>query len=405
MRILRAIFICLFVLSQILCISTSYANNIDEFTNLWEIYGGEVSDPQKKQPASKIIRKSDKMTGSNDTSGPTIDIPESINTEDAIVNLSGQIKDTSAIIELSINKTIIPLKNDGRFTIKRGVPVGENIYNIIAIDEWGNFTEKKIKIIRDALKTDSASNLGTKLFNDINFGNYYGLIIGNNKYEHIPHLETAVKDAETVADVLINFYSFEVKLLENGTRKQIIEALDGFRKKLKANDNLLIYYAGHGWYDDRAERGYWLPVNARANSRANWISNADITDTLKAIFAKHIIVVADSCYSGTLTRSIKMMNQDHDVDYIQKMAQKSARVVLTSGGNEPVVDGGGQGHSIFAKAFIDALQENTGIMEGINLYSKIRQPVVSNSQQTPHYATIHMSGDQGGDFLFIRKNR
>mgnify|MGYP001364266625 FL=1 len=73
-------------------------------------------------------------------------------------------------------------------------------------------------------------------------------------------------------------------------------------KKLKENDNLLIYYAGHGELDKSENRGYWLPVNASTKSRAEWISNQRIVDRVKATKAKHVLLMVDSCFSGSLMR-------------------------------------------------------------------------------------------------------
>ena len=78
---------------------------------------------------------------------------------------------------------------------------------------------------------------------------------------------------------------------------------------LTPRDNLLIYYAGHGWLDIDADQGYWLPVNATRESQIEWISNNAITSEIRAIQAKHIIVVADSCYSGKLSRGLHITNR------------------------------------------------------------------------------------------------
>ena len=89
----------------------------------------------------------------------------------------------------------------------------------------------------------------------------------------------------------------------NATRYDILAALNELREKLTDKDNLLIYYAGHGELDERNQRGHWLPVDAEPNSTANWISNVAITDVLNSMTVQQLLVVADSCYSGTMTRS------------------------------------------------------------------------------------------------------
>jgi uncharacterized caspase-like protein len=236
---------------------------------------------------------------------------------------------------------------------------------------------------------------------DVGFGNYYALIIGNNQYRNMPVLQTASNDASTVAALLEKDYGFTVTIISDASRYDILAAMDDLRSKLTHQDNLLIYYAGHGFYDQKTNRGYWLPVDAHTDTRANWISNIDLTDTLKALDANHVMIVADSCYSGTLTRGVNVTLRNPG--YFQQIAARRSRTVLTSGGVEPVADSGGGRHSVFAKAFIDALEQNTGTMDGTELFTKIRRPVILNADQTPEYSDIRKAGHEGGDFLFIRK--
>ncbi len=241
----------------------------------------------------------------------------------------------------------------------------------------------------------------------LNFGRYYALVIGNNAYTDLSPLKTAVNDATAVAELLQTMYGFTVTLLTNTTRDEIITALDQLRATLTEQDNLLIYYAGHGMLDTSEERGYWLPVNAKQGSRIQWISNTTITDALKAMAAKHILVVADSCYSGTLVRGIDVVGPPSGGErdtYLVRIAQKRSRTVLTSGGLEPVSDsGGGKEHSVFAKAFLTALQENRDVLDGQQLFNLVRRPVVLNASQTPEYTDIRYAGHEGGDFLFVRQ--
>ena len=138
---------------------------------------------------------------------------------------------------------------------------------------------------------------------NLDFGRYQALVIGNDNYANgLPALKTAAGDAQAVAQMLQNAYGFRVTVLLNATRDQIIGALAKYRQTLTSDDNLLIYYAGHGSYDQATDQGYWLPVDATPDDPSHWVSNTDITNMLKAIQARHVMVVADSCYSGTLTR-------------------------------------------------------------------------------------------------------
>ena len=137
--------------------------------------------------------------------------------------------------------------------------------------------------------------------------------------------------------------------------------------------------------DEEEDEGYWLPIDATEQNIINWVSNSSITNSLRAIQAKHILVVADSCYSGKLSRGIHAIKRTPG--YLSRISKKKARSVLSSGGLEPVADTGYKGnHSVFASALIDALEENTGVIDGTELFSKIRRPVILNSDQTPEYS-------------------
>ena len=132
------------------------------------------------------------------------------------------------------------------------------------------------------------------------------------------------------------------------------------------------------------------------------MSNATITDSLKALEPAHVMLIVDSCFSGTLTRGV--IGELPSPQYYKRMVEKRVRVALTSGGLEPVIDGGGGGHSIFARALIDTLKENEGIIEGTELFQRVRRPVMINAQQTPEYGDVRFAGHEGGDFIFVRRS-
>jgi len=234
------------------------------------------------------------------------------------------------------------------------------------------------------------------------FGRYHALIVGNNDYRHMPKLRTAVNDARGIAEVLKGKYSFQVELLLNADRDAMVQAINRYRG-LGDRDNLVIYYAGHGVLDEASDRGFWLPVDAEKDNEARWIDVATISGNLRAMNARHILVIADSCYSGTLTRAAPaVLGQNGDrAAWIARMRERRARMALVSGGLEPVIDGGGGGHSVFARAVINTLRENDAVLQGSELFNQLRGRVVANADQTPAYTDIRFAGHEGGDFLFV----
>ena len=235
---------------------------------------------------------------------------------------------------------------------------------------------------------------------------YYALIIGNNNYQHLEKLDAAENDARVLANILKKKYGFEVELLLNGDYDNTVNSIFKMTKKLKKDDNLLIYYAGHGQLDRAENRGYWLPIDASYELRSRWISNSTIVDRVKATKAKHVLLMVDSCFSGLLMRSGEAAPsvETMDAKYIERLKNKKTRLVITSGGNEPVVDSDGGQHSLFALKLIDTLKNNNTVINSQILFENIRRYVVSNADQTPERAMVHKTGHDGGDFLFFAKN-
>ena len=260
---------------------------------------------------------------------------------------------------------------------------------------------------------DGSSAVGLPRPKDIGtFGNYYALVIGNDQYRQLPRLTTAVNDARDIDRTLKARYGFKVTLLLDANRYQILSALNGLRERLTDKDNLFIYYAGHGEVDRKNQRGHWLPIDAEPNSSATWISNIAVTDILNAMNVQQLLVVADSCYAGTLTRSSvgrldASLSETERLKVIQLMARKRSRMVMTSGGLEPVLDSVGGSHSVFAQPFIELLQSNVGVLSGQEMFRQLQLRVAGTAQRVdaqpvPEYAPIQFAGHEAGDFFFVR---
>lgn len=246
---------------------------------------------------------------------------------------------------------------------------------------------------------------------DVRFGKFYAIIIGNNDYVGYDDLQTPINDAKSLDVVLRERYGFTTKLLVNANRHQIMTALNEIHRRLTADDNLLIYYAGHGEIDQGSQQAYWLPVDAEKGNPANWISSQSITEFLSIMPARHIMVVADSCYAGALAGSAvaklpEGMDQSKREKWLKVMASRKARTVLTSGGVGPVLDQGGSGHSVFANAFLSVLRSNQRVLEDYDVFRAVAGPVKASAskagfQQAPQYAPLQHAGHEGSPFFFV----
>ncbi|MBE9538523.1 MAG: caspase family protein [Proteobacteria bacterium] len=327
----------------------------------------------------------------------------------------GKISTQAGLLSLSVNGQATEITDNNLFRYSVPLVDDPTPVQVIAVDNDGRRAMISFSFVEQSKGSNGAppsrptsEQSGIDL--DIPMGNYHALIIGNNEYQNFSTLKTAVNDARETEKVLRQKYNFTTTLLLNADRYTILSALNDLREKLDKNDNLLIYYAGHGKLDDENKFGYWLPVDADQDNNINWISNEAITNILNVIEAKHVLVVADSCYAGTLTQTpiarVQMdIPDDVRAEWMKVMAQTRARLTFTSGGVEPVLDGGGGKHSVFAKAFIGALRNNDQVLEGFSLYSRVlelmpAQASTPGQSQAPQYAPIHLAGHESGEFFF-----
>lgn len=333
----------------------------------------------------------------------------------------GRVVSPAGLLSLSVNGQQQEIDPEGFFVSSIPLTEAEVMVRVVAVDTQGKRESVDFKLMPETT-TDApietptipkeASEPATQR---ISFGNYFALLIGNNDYQKFRDLETAVNDAQTVSALLRDRYGFDVATLINATRYELLTALNQLRSKLTDKDNFLLYYAGHGAYDKVNLRGHWLPVDAEPDNTANWISTMAITDILNQVSAKHILVVADSCYSGAFTRAVATeldpgMSEQARQRWLRVMAKTRSRTVLTSGGLEPVLDIGGGKHSVFARSLIDVLKGNKGILEGTKLFREIKQRVSaathnSDLEQIPEYGPLKSSHHEFSDFLLIHRSR
>jgi TPR repeat protein len=240
--------------------------------------------------------------------------------------------------------------------------------------------------------------------------NYHALVIGNSSYRLMPGLQTPISDAREVADVLKSRYGFNVKLLTDVTRDQIMAAMNEYARTLTDSDRLLIYYAGHGGTKIfPPERAFWLGVDADPELPSSWLSAQTVADAIWQIHARHILLVADSCFSSVITHpnSTTLVRTDDEHGTAIRW-NKAARMVLTSGQNEPVVDrtSATSSHSLFAETFITVLRQNNILLTGEMLAHELSSRMYvyaarTGLKQTPTYSNLQDPQHKFGDFFFV----
>jgi hypothetical protein len=233
-------------------------------------------------------------------------------------------------------------------------------------------------------------------------GKFYALIIGISHYSDpsINELDNPIKDAETFFNTITSRYTFEksnVTFLKDATMAQMVEALDSYAKKVQPIDNFLIFYAGHGVWDAAAEIGFWLPSDAKKESKLAWFRNSTLRDYLREIHSKHTLLITDACFGGSIFKS-RAAFQDATTA-VNKLYELPSRKAMTSGTMTEVPD-----QSAFLKYMIDRLKKNSDkYLSSEQLFSSFRIAVINNSNVIPQFGEIKDVGDEGGDFIFILK--
>jgi uncharacterized caspase-like protein len=243
-------------------------------------------------------------------------------------------------------------------------------------------------------------------------GRYVAFIIGINSYSGYWHpLNNALNDAKGMAELLKSEYKFDtvITLLDKeATRKNIIQKFEWLANNLKNDDNLLIFYSGHGQLNKILNKGYWVPVDANSNSVADYISNSDVKIFLGGIPSKHTMLIADACFAGDIFRGSQTEQVQFDPNnmekYYKEVYRKQSRLALTSGGLEEVMDAGKEGHSIFTYYLMKALKENNKkYIDASQLFNEFSISVTNNSEQTPQLQAVKDTNHEGGQFVFIRR--
>jgi len=253
-----------------------------------------------------------------------------------------------------------------------------------------------------SIKPDVRESAGTLHEEVLAKSVFYGLIIGVNNYSDpaIPSLDNPISDAQQLYDILTSEYSFEkdnIQFLKDPKRSDIIYSLDYLSRKVTPEDNLLIFYAGHGWWDDAANIGYWLPSDARKISKAEWFRNSTLVDYLREVNTRHTLLITDACFGGSIFKTRKAF--DDDTRAMEILYEYPSRKAMTSGSLSEVPD-----ESPFTKYLLERLKKNKNkYLSSEQLFSSLRLAVINNSDGIPQFGEIRNVGDQGGDFIFIKK--
>lgn len=250
--------------------------------------------------------------------------------------------------------------------------------------------------------------LGLPLFFTASIAQNRALFFAVNDYSKntdFANLKNPIGDAEAIAKELEEMYGFEVFVYRNPSIDKIYSALEFWQKQpFQENEQLFIFFSGHGAFWDFANKGYFIPFGHQTGYK-NYIELTTLGNIVTKIQSEHILLAIDACYSGTIDQKIafkggsfrrsKFNDEREHHTILSQQLKNNSRLLITSGGKERTLDG--DDHSPFSGAILSGLRKAYTSGGGLLLFSDIVAQLEKISP-LPHTGTL--IGHQGGGFVF-----
>lgn len=277
---------------------------------------------------------------------------------------------------------------------------GDNILEITALNEKGGKVSSQRSVL---VGKDNAAMLSANRKD-------YALIFATDKYDHWDDLVNPINDAKTIASILNDKYDFQIEIVENASLEEILSKLTDYNtKKFNLQDQLFIFFAGHGSFDEVLGEGYVVASNSLENDRGRttYLPHTVLRQRVENIKSEHIFLAMDVCFGGTIdprlagSRGADEYSDASDIEYLVRKLSKRTRKFLTSGSKEYVPDGTAGKHSPFAAKFIQALLAVGDGNDRILTLTEL-QTYFLKLHTEPRFGSFG-SDDKASDFVFVTK--
>jgi tetratricopeptide (TPR) repeat protein len=367
-----------------------------------------LADPDY-EPAIAALTKLESSiatTTSTDKTPPSIAVTEpsvkrglQVTTSGNDVMVRGIAEDPSGLKSVSINGQSVYAQASGNFWGNIVLKDGLNKITIKATDGAGNIAEQTFEITKNNTPAPETEIVAVTAKE----GKNYCLLIAAQNYSDvtIPSLENPIQDAVRLKLVLKKNYNFtdeNIITLFNPNANDIKRQLLELTNVIQPEDNLLIFYAGHGIWVEKEKKGYWLMTDAKRNDPNTWVSNKDVLNLIAKLPSRHTLLITDACFSGGVFKTRSITKDAPSA--IQMMDAKVSRVAITSGNDTEVPD-----QSVFMKYLVKALSENKEqYLPAQKMFiTHIMEAVMTEGKTEPRYGTLELAGHVGGDYIFSKK--
>ncbi len=386
----------------ILCAIGAHAQNVSSRTDEFEV---DLSDPKKL--VNSTLPTITWLTPAAETQyvqEAKVKIKFEVTSASPLKNAIISIKETVSASTRG-SSAVQPLENERlHMTVERNLNLmdGENIVEVMAENMEGIKVYSSRKIIIGGATIADASKLKRT---------DYALIFATDQYDNWNDLVNPVFDSRTIAEELRKTYGFKVDLVENATQAEVLKKIrDYAEKKYEPLDQLLIFFAGHGTYDQTFGEGFVVTKESLLNDEAktSYLSHNRLRSIINNVPCQHVFLAMDVCFGGTFDQALassrgaedEVYKEQNQAEFITRKLTYKTRRYLTSGGKTYVSDGIPGKHSPFAKSFIEALRTRGG-RDGILTLADI----YSNVEKLKNPPKMGEFGDNapGSDFLFLAK--
>jgi len=378
------------------------AQNVSTRTNEFQV---DMSDPKKV--ASSIIPVINWITPSAESNyaGDTkYKIKFEVESTKPLKTITIMIKETVEMASrgmLNIEPTTEEEKH--KTVVEKNLTLmdGDNVIEIVAenIDGVKTVSHRTVRVgttaMADASKLDRSD---------------YAILFTTNDYDNWPDLVNPVNDGRMIADELKKNYGYKVEIVEGGSQSDILKKLREYaEKKYKPLDQLFIFFAGHGQFDQTFGEGFVVTKESQLHDEAKttYLSHNRLRSIINNIPCEHILLAMDVCFGGTFDQAIAHRGLDDEVykeatqaEMVTRKLSYKTRRYITSGGKEYVPDGRAGMNSPFARKILEALRSRGGkdmilSLGEINTYVEALKP-------QPRAGEF---GDNapGSDFIFVVK--
>ncbi len=327
---------------------------------------------------------------------------------DETVTILGKAEDESGIDRVLINGSLCNLDNGtGEFNASLKLNLGKNTIAVLAFDTKGNKTEKTFVIERKSPDVNGGGTVGEEKTSLVNLlGTNYALIFVTDEYDEWDMLHNPIRDGEAIGTELTEAYGFKVEIVRNATHREFLQKMKSYATKtFLANDQLFIFGAGHGEFDESLGEGYIVAKDSKKDddARISYIPQSLFRTYSDNIKCKHTLVMLDVCFGGTFDPIVKRRGDEAGTskeEFIARKLKFKSRKYITSGGKEYVPDGVAGKHSPFAHQILEALRSYGGA-DGILTISEIIS-YIENLNPKPCTGEFG-DNEPGSDFLFIAR--